>query len=185
MLSEVKGLMLVTLRRYILEEQGQEAFDRYVACAPSETRSSIRDPLTSAWYPEEVMHDALEACFNGVCDGSDARFVQAMDKGATMGTHWFFRMLVSVSTPHFLLRLYPAALRQMRRGPVKLDMEIHEHDATLRFTDHPFADHPQYRLATPPILRAVLRLCVGPSARATLIDCDVTTQVVKLVWGDD
>jgi hypothetical protein len=93
-------------------------------------------------------------------------------------------MLVSVSSPQFLLHLYPTAMRQMRRGAVKLDIDVREESATLRFTNHPFADHPQYKLATPPIMRAVLRLCVGPSARARLVDFDASTQVVELGWGD-
>jgi hypothetical protein len=91
-------------------------------------------------------------------------------------------MLVSVTTPRYLLRLLPTALRQLRRGPVHLTLELRERDATLRFTHDPFADHPCYRLATPAILRTVLRLCVGQSARAALVQYDETTQVVELGW---
>jgi hypothetical protein len=53
----------------------------------------------------------------------------------------------------------------------------------MRFLHHPYSDHPQYRLATPAIVRAVLRLCVGQSARAALVGFDSTTQVVEVGWG--
>jgi hypothetical protein len=66
---------------------------------------------------------------------------------------------------------------------VKVAMQIRENDATLRFSDHPFADHPLYRLATPAIARGVLRLCAGTSAHATLVDYDATTHVVEVSWG--
>jgi hypothetical protein len=182
--SEVKGILLVTLRRYILEAQGQEALERYVACARERSRADLAAPLPSPWYPEERMHDALEACFAGPCQEDAARFSETMERGATMGTHWFFQILVSVTTPRYLLRLLPTAVRQMRRGPVKLEMKIRDRDARLRFVDHPFADHPLYRLATPAMALGVLRLSAGASARATLVDFDATTQVVEVGWGE-
>jgi len=181
--SEVKGIMIVTLRRYILEEHGEHVFERYVARAPEETRAAIREPLPSRWYPEVVMRDAVEACYDAVCNRSDTLFSHAMDRGATLGTHWFFRMLVSVTSPRYLVRLLPTALRQMRRGSVKLEMQVRQSDATLRVTGHPFADHPLYRLATPAILGAVVRLCTQ-SGRVTLVDYGPTTQVVEVHWGD-
>jgi hypothetical protein len=181
--SEVKGIMIGTLRRYILEEHGEKVFERYVACAPEETRDAIREPLLSRWYPEVVMRDAVEACYRAVCNGSDTLFSHAMERGATLGTHWFFRMLVSVTTPRYLVRLMPTALRQMRRGSVKLDMDVRDSDATLRVTGHPFADHPLYRLATPAILGGLVRICT-PSGRVTLVEYGPTTQVVHVQWGD-
>jgi hypothetical protein len=181
--SEVKGIMIVTLRKYILEEHGEKVFERYVACAPEGTRAAIREPLPSRWYPEVVMRDAVEACYEAVCNKSDTLFSHAMEKGATLGTHWFFRMLVSVTSPRYLVRLLPTALHQMRRGSVKLDMEVRDSDATLRVTGHPFSDHPLYRLATPAILGAVVRLCTS-TGRVTLVDYGSTTQVVLVQWGD-
>jgi hypothetical protein len=184
MRSEVKGAWFVTARRYVLEEYGQGAFDRYVTAARQESREAIREPLASRWYPETIMRDALEAFYEGVSGRSDHRFQAAMEACAALGTHWFFQMLLSITTPRYFLRLLPTAMRQVRRGPVRMSVDVREHDATLRFEHHPFSDHPQYRLATPAILRAVLRLCVGPSARAELVGFDATTQIVEVGWGD-
>jgi hypothetical protein len=182
--SEVKGVWFVTARRYVLEEYGQDAFERYVECTREASRDAICEPLASRWYPEETMRDALEAYHEGVCSRNDSRFSHAMEACAVLGTHWFLQMLVSVTTPRYFLRLMPTALRQLRRGPVRLDIDVRDSDATLRFMDHPYSDHPQYRLATPAIVRAVMRLCVGQSARATLVEYDATTQVVEVGWGN-
>lgn len=182
--SEVKGAWFVTARRYVLEEHGQDEFDAYVEAAREESRDALRDPLASDWYPETVMRDALEAFHRVVCREDDQRFSAAMEACAVLGTHWFLQMLVSVTTPGYFLRLLPTALRQVRRGPVRMTVDARDGSATLRFVDHPFADHAQYRLATPAILRAMLRLCVGKSARASLVDFDPTTQVVEVGWGD-
>jgi hypothetical protein len=180
--NEVKGAWLVTARRYILQEHDAATFDRYVLAAPEPSRDAMRDPSVSRWYPESVMHDALESFFREVSQRDAEEFTRGMERCTVLGTHWFVQMLVSVSSPPYLVRLLPAALRQLRRGPVRLHVELGDREATLRFTNHPYSDHPCYRLATPAILRALLRLSAGQSARATMAHSDATSQVVILHW---
>lgn len=181
-ISEVKGAWFVTARRYVLQDHGPEVLARYVAAAPEASREGIGEPVVSRWYPESVMHDALEAFFQEVCDRDASRFTSAMERCAVLGTHWFLQILVSATTPRYLLRLLPAALRQIRRGSVRAVVDVRDASATIRFAGQPYSDHPCYRMATPAILRAILRLCVGPSARATLTHFDTSTQVVELAW---
>lgn len=180
--SEVKGAWFMTARRYVLQDYSDEVFARYVAAVPDELRDAIADPVVSRWYPEEAMRHALEAFFEEVSGRDAEKFGAAMERCAVLGTHWFVQVLVSVTTPRYLLRLLPSALRQLRRGSVRLVVDMRDDSATLRFLNHPNADHPCYRLATPAIMRAVLRLCVGQAARASLSHCDETTQVIELAW---
>jgi hypothetical protein len=180
--SEVKGAWFVTARRYIQQEHGDEVLARYVAAAPAESREALSDPVVSRWYPESAMRDALEAFFQEVATRDAARFTAGMERCAVLGTHWFLQILVSATTPRYMLRLLPAALRHIRRGSVRVVVDVRDSSATLRFVNQPFGDHPCYRMATPAILRAVLRLCVGQSARATLTRCDAMNQVVDLAW---
>jgi hypothetical protein len=180
--SEVKGAWLVTARRYVIQEHGDGVFAQYVEAAPPPAREPLRDPVLSRWYPEAVMRDALEAFYSVVSQRDDEKFAAAMERCTVLGVHWFVQILLSVSTPRYLLRLLPAALRQLRRGSVRMTVDVREREATLRFMNHPFSDHPCYRLATPAIMRAILSLCVGQAARATLAFCDATTQVVELRW---
>ena len=175
--SEVKGAWFMTARRYILQDCGEEVFTRYVEAAPEESRDAMAEPVVSRWYPETVMRDALESFFREVTYRDPDRFTGAMERCTVLGTHWFLQVLVSVTTPRYLLRLLPTALRQVRRGSVRLVLDVRENAATLRF-----ADHPCYRLATPAIMRSTLSLCVGQSARAVLTEYDATTQVVELGW---
>jgi hypothetical protein len=180
--SEIKGAWLMTARRYVLEDHGEAVFARYVEGAPAESRDAIGEPVVSRWYPETVMRDALEAFYREVTHRDADKFARAMERCTVLGTHWFLQMLVSVTTPRYLLRLLPTALRQLRRGSVRMEVDVRDASATLRFTHHPFSDHPCYRLATPAIMRAMLGLCVGQQARATLTHYDATTQVVELGW---
>ena len=182
MRSEVKGVWFMTARRYLLQDYGDEAFARYVAAAPDESREAMRDPVVSRWYPEEAMRDALAAFHAEIAQGDDDVFSAAMERCAVLGVHWFLQLLLSVATPRYLLRLFPAALKQTRRGPVRLVVDVREREATLRFTGQPYADDPRYRLATPAIVRAVLGICVGTSARATLTSYDRTTHVCEATW---
>jgi hypothetical protein len=180
--SEVKGAWFMTARRYILQDHGEEVFKRYVEAAPEESREGLGEPVVSRWYAETVMRDGLESFYREVSHRDVEKFGAAMERCTVLGTHWFLQMLVSVSTPRYLLRLLPTALRQLRRGPVRMVVDVRENAATLRITHHPFSDHPCYRLATPAIMRAMLSLCVGQPARAVLTHFDETTQVVELGW---
>jgi hypothetical protein len=180
--SEVKGAWFVTARRYVLRDHGQAVFARYVASAPEASREALEDPVVSHWYPETVMRDALEAFFRIVAHRDADQFTAAIERCTVLGTHWFLQILVSAATPRYLIRLLPTALRTIRRGPVRMEVDVRERSATLRFSDHPNADHPCYRLATPAIMRAVLRLCVGPTGQAALVSSDATTQRVELTW---
>ena len=128
------------------------------------------------------MRDALESFFREVAHRDADKFTRAMERCTVLGTHWFLQMLVSVTTPRYLLRLLPTALRQLRRGSVRMAVDVRENAATMSITHHPFADHPCYRLATPAIMRATLGLCVGQAARAVITHYDETTQIVELGW---
>ena len=182
MAVEVKGVWLVTLRRYLQDERRDGAFEKYVAGVPEELRDTVRDPVVSQWYPEMVMRRALEALYDTSAKRDDDAFVRAMEECTVLGTHTFFKALLSVTSPRRVLKLLPAAMRHHRRGPLQLLLDIRDRDATLRFLGHPYSDHPQYRLGTPAIVRATMRLCVGPSADAELVSYDATTQIVEVAW---
>jgi len=182
MAVEVKGVWLVTMRRYLQDGRREGTFERYVACVPAELRDTIRDPVVSQWYPETVMCHALEALYDAGARRDDDAFVRAMEECTVLGTHTFFKALLSVTSPRRVLKLLPTAMRHHRRGPLQLKLDIRDRDATLRFLGHPYSDHPQYRLATPAIVRATMRLCVGVSASAELVSYDATTQIVDVAW---
>lgn len=182
MRSEVKGVWFLTAKRYLLEDYGQEVFDRYAAGVSEAHRDWVRDPLASRWYPEDMMRDAMIAFYTEVAHGNDAVFSAAMGRCAVLGTHWFLQLLVSVTTPRYLLRLVPSALAQIRRGPVRVHIDARESSATLRFTGQPYADDLRYRLATPAIVRSLMSICVGQSARAMLTFFDESTHVCEVSW---
>ncbi len=182
MAVEVKGVWLVTIRRYLQDGGRDGAFEKYVAGVPEALRGTVRDPVVSQWYPEMVMCHALESLYDAGAKRDDEAFVRAMEECTVLGMHGFFKALLSVTSPRRVLKLLPTALRQHRRGPLQLLLDIHERDATLRFLGHPYSNHIQYRLATPAIVRATMRLCVGPSADAKLVSYDATTQIVDVAW---
>ena len=172
----------MTAKRYVLSEHTQAVFDRYLAAIPAAIRQDVSDPVMSQWYPEEHLRDSLAAFHAQVAGGDDEAFSRAMERCTVLGVHWFVQMLLSVATPGYLLRLMPATLRQTRRGPVRVAVEVGDRSATMRFTDQPYASDPRYLLSTPAILRAVLGLCVGPSVRTHVSSFDASTQVCVARW---
>ena len=172
----------MTARRYLIQDYGEEAFARYVDAAPEASREAMRDPVVSRWYPEDTMRDALASFHSEIAKGDDGVFSAAMERCAVLGVHWFVQLLLSVTTPRYLLRLFPAVIKQTRRGPVRVAVDVRDNAATLRFTGQPYANDPRYRLATPAIVRAVVSLCVGQTVSTTLTEYDETTQVCEVTW---
>jgi len=101
--SEVKGAWLMTARRYILQDCGQEVFARYVAAAPEESREAVGEPVVSRWYPETVMRDALESFYREVAGRDAERFTSAMERCTVLGTHGvaLVRASVAIQVPEW------------------------------------------------------------------------------------
>ncbi len=192
MRSEVKGIWFVTARRYILSEYGQEAFDRYAAAVPEHIRADVIDPVVSAWYPEEMLRDALTAFHAEVAAGDDDVFSQAMERCSVLGVHWFVQILVSVATPEYLLRLMPATLRilaprtgagQRSDGRPLRDAALHGSALRGRPT-LPAGDPGHHPRHSGPVRRAdrhhapVVRRLVDPGVRGALVTRPVASPLV-------
>jgi hypothetical protein len=142
----------------LLEDYGSELFDRFVAAVPEAHREWVRDPVVSRWYPE--------------------------DNGAVCGAR---HPLVPSAAP---VGDDPAAPPSPRADGARADPprpgEGERRGArgrgTLRFTGQPYAADLGYRLATPAIVRSLMSVCVGQSARATLTHFDESTHVCDVSW---
>lgn len=171
--SEVKGAYFVTARRYLARERGEECLAATVAAMPRHTRESLDNPLSSSWYPEEALRDAL-AAFERVAAGGDrTEFSRMMEACTVDGTRNFVKALLAVSSPRFLLNRYPMLSGVFRRGPCRVEVE-HALDGAsfVRYDQLPFADDPRYHCTAAAGLRALLRLTTRrtPDVKVTRFD---------------
>jgi len=101
--GQVKGVLLVHLREYVIEHHGAEVWD---ALTP---RLAVADPgvwqgliLSSSWYPVRVWNHAFSAFLTGRSDARAelrqiAHFVSERDLSTV------FRMLLRIAPPEFVL----------------------------------------------------------------------------------
>jgi hypothetical protein len=167
--SEVKGVWFVTARR-LLASKHPGAVAEMVRLVDADLRSALTDPLPSSWYPEEALRQMLTAMNRVVANGDKDVFLRLMEEATDLGIQHFFRILVRIGSPAFVLKRVPTMWRQIRRGAGKVEVEADDRRATLRYTEFPWFSDPLYRLMTLGSLAAVVRLCAGRDANLAIVD---------------
>lgn len=166
--SEIKGVWLVTARSYVVTRHGREALERIADSVDASMREAVVEPLPSAWYPEELLQQALAGMRHVIADDSDDGLLGVMEGCTELGVSRFFRALLRLSSAEFVLAQVPTMWRQIRRGTGKVEVERSEHGRILHYSRFPYFDDSNYRLLTLGSLTAVLRLCTREPPRIRL-----------------
>ncbi len=168
--SEVKGVWFVTARSYIERQFGSDTLDRIVDSIPREYRGAIEEPLASTWYPEEALQQALSAMHVELANADDKRFVEIVEESTREGVTRFFRVLLRVSTPGFVLRRVPTMWKQIRRGAGKVEVTVTDGDIVIEYTEFPYFEDKLYRLLTLGSLRGLVELATHRGADIQILD---------------
>jgi hypothetical protein len=168
--SEVKGIWLVTARGWVLREHDGAMLERIASHMDRDLRPAILEPLPSEWYPEEVLAQALRAMREVVAQGSNEKFRAVMESCTELGVSTFFRVLLRVSTPRFVLRQVPTMWRQIRRGRGRVVVENRPTSTVVAYSDFPHFGNVDYRLLTLGSLTAVLRVCTRETPHIRIED---------------
>src|SRR5687768_9331729 len=97
--SEVKGAWFVAARAW-LEERG--CLDSAAAALTPDVRTVLLEAIPAAWYPEKTLQQAMAGVRTVVAPTPD-QFVEAMDECTVIGTSRFFRAMLRVASPAFVL----------------------------------------------------------------------------------
>ena len=159
--AQVKGVWFVTARRHVLETQGASALHAIVRAMKEEGRNVLLEPLASEWYPEEVLADSLQAVFL-VHAQRDARvFYQFIEDCTVLGVNSFFRVLLRISSPAYLLRQMPAISLVYRRNDWTCNVDADEERATLTWRSCPYVGERVYRLYSAAMMSKCVELCTN------------------------
>jgi hypothetical protein len=109
-------------------------------------------------------------------------FVEAMDGCTMIGISRFFRALLRVATPAFVLRQVPTMWRQIRRGDARVSVTIDGDRARIQYAQFPYFSDENYRLLTEGSLRAVVRTCTGHAPKVTLLRSTSDSLNVEVQW---
>lgn len=161
MASEVKGSWFVSLRASLENDRDRELLGRVIARMPPEHAHAVADPIPSKWYPEAALTTALHAVDDAITKGDRAAFVDRMDAFTEIGVSRFFRVLLRMTTPRFVLRQVPTMWKQIRRGAGRVEVVDVDGAIEVRYSEFPYFEDPLYEALTVGSLRALVRVCSG------------------------
>jgi len=179
--SEVKGLWFVTAKDYILEHHGSHAFDQIVWRLDKPLRPVLTDCLTSEWYPEIALSEALAGMSAVLARGVEPRFREIIAECTTFGVNRFFRALLGVTSPRFVMRRVPAMWKHVRRGAGRVEVCDTPSGTLVRYRDFPRFYDPNYRTLTLGSLTALLRICSSDEPKIGIKSYDASSLDVEIV----
>ena len=180
--SEVKGIWFDSARTFVLRRHGPDVLARLVAELPPEIQPVLRDPIAAEWYPEECLAHMLAAVRRQLTDGSQSDFMRLLEEITIDGVGRFFRLVLSLSSPTFVLKKVPVLWGRMRRGQGRVEVEVRDAVVQVRYADFPWFDDENYRLMTLATLRGVARACGARSAWAEPVRWTADSFVVDVRW---
>jgi hypothetical protein len=165
---EVKGAWFVTTHAYVTESHGRPRLDAVAERLPPDVRPTLIDPIASQWYPEEHLQALLHALMDELARGDHDRFLQEIRGASEQGIHRFFRALVRLSSPSFILRQAPTTWKVLRRGPGTMASHPVPDGTVIHYRAFPFYDDEHYRLMTLGTVGALVELSTGSPVPVTI-----------------
>jgi hypothetical protein len=178
--SEVKGAWFVAARAW-LEERG--ALSTIAREVDDETRRALVEPIPGQWYPESSLQSALGAMRTYVAPRRE-EFVDALDACTVIGISRFFRALLRVASPGFVVRQVPTMWKHIRRGAGQVSVEATEGRARVMYREFPYFADDNYRILTEGSLRAVVRTCTGQNPRVLIMRATNESLDVDIRWSE-
>jgi hypothetical protein len=157
----VKGVWFVTARRYLMESHGASTLHDVARGMKEEHRQALLEPLPSEWYAEDAFKDALDAVMVRLAHHDPHRFAEFIEGCTVLGVNLFLRILLTITSPSFLMRKMPVLARQYRRNDWTCAAEAEEHAATLEWRGCPYLADRNYRLYLSAMLVKCSELCGG------------------------
>ena len=166
----VKGAWFVTARRVLSTEHGQPALARVAARLGEEHAEALLSPLASNWYPEAAFQQALEAVNAEVCGGDVDLYGRFIESCTVTGVNRFLRVLLSLTSPAYVLTKMPVFWARHRRRNGELHVDLGTRSARLHYTGFPFFDDRNYRVMVRSILCKTLEMTSGERPEVTVRD---------------
>jgi hypothetical protein len=178
-----KGVWFVTARRQLLVQHGEETVARVAARMGEEHAHAMLEPVTSAWYEEATFQRAMAAVADETCAGDTERFVDFIEACTVHGINHFLRIILSLTSPAYLLSKMPVFWTRHRKNNGELAVEIGHQSARLHYTKFPFFDDRNYRLFVRGILRKTVEVSSGVRPEVTVRDFGKDRLLVDVYYG--
>lgn len=177
----VKGVWFVTARRHLLEVHGDAVLQAVARTMKDDNGRLLLEGLASEWYQEDAFQDAMRAVMEAHAHHDPAVFSEFIEACTVLGVNTFFRILLRITSPAFLMRKMPGLSRQYRRNDWICDAQADDHKAVLSWRNVPYMVDRNYRLYCVAMLAKCAELCTGKRPTVLTLghgDDWITLQVV-------
>jgi hypothetical protein len=178
----VKGVWFVTARRHILQDHGETKLGAVARAMREDCRAALLEPLASSWYPEDIFQDALRAVMVELAHHDTLAFSNFIEACTVLGVNTFFRVLLRITSPAFLMRKMPALSRQYRRNDWECEVDADDRRAVLRWTRVPYLADRTYRLYMVAMLVKCTEMCTGRRPRCDVVAHGPDHATVQVVY---
>ena len=165
-----KGVWFVSARRCLLENHGQGALARVASRMGEGDAQALLEPLASAWYPETSFQRAMAAVSEELLHGDPEAFCGFIEASTVIGINRFLRVVLSLTSPEFVLSSMPTFWARYRQNHGKLVVEQGARVARLEYTGFPFFGDRRYRIFVRGVLRKTMELASGERPEVTVRD---------------
>lgn len=166
---EAKGLWFASTHAYLRRVGGASMLEDVAGRMPRHG-DVLREPLNGAWYPEAALHEMLEALWHLV-DGDEARYLEHTMAATGEGVGKFFRILIALGSPGFVLRKVPVMWGRLRRGDqTEIEVTAGDGHADVHYTRFPYFRHEVYRLMTVASLRGLVHMSTSRLPETELLE---------------
>ena len=145
-LQEVKGLVLATVREYVLEKHHKSKWDELMYLLPRRTSEAFENPQITEWYPETDMRRFVHLAHELLADNSDEKFLELSRNVALTGINRFFRMIPTLTSSRFVLRQIPTLFSRIRRGTATVSTVVEGGEVSIHYIDYRYCRDRMYRL---------------------------------------
>jgi hypothetical protein len=145
-------------------------YEAFLAALAPDDRVIVRDTLPTQWHPEELHARVLQATFEVLAKRDINRYERIIGDCTLLGVKTFARLVLSMSSPEFVLRRTPTLWSVLRRGPATLTVEQSGTLSVLRYRSFPFFADPLYRHYFRALLGALVRPALGRTPKVRLAD---------------
>jgi hypothetical protein len=177
-----KGVWFVTARRQLLDTHGEDGLRRVATCMGEDHAYALLEPLASAWYPETSFQRAMAAVADEVCGSDPERFVDFIEACTVQGINRFLRIILSMTSPAYVLTKMPVFWARHRQHNGRLDVEIAGRRARLSYVGFPFFADRNYRLCVRGMLRKTLQVSSGVRPEVTVRDYATDRLLVEVYF---
>lgn len=145
-LQEVKGLVLETVRDYVLDKYGKKKWNELMYLLPRRTSEVFESPEITEWYPESEMRRFTHLAHELLADDDDQKFMALTHAVALSGINRFFRMIPTLTSNRFVLRQIPTLFRRIRRGTATVKTETKGNMVLIHYEDYRYCRDRMYRM---------------------------------------